>query len=155
MYSAPELLLSSRSKRGESAPPDCTTYGPAVDMWALGVTALQVLTGCCLFEAEEEDMPCEEGVMPSEEGVMPCEEGVKPPDTAYGADDPVAWTLRHTADLHADWVCPVLHFFPEGDVCVCVCVSVCVCVCVCVCARACACPNMHEGVAWVSLYVTV
>ncbi len=82
-YIAPELLWSSRSKPRSGAPGGSTMCGPPVACWALGVTALELLTGCCLFNCAH-DQP-----------------------TDILTDECEAWAWRYTADLHEEWVRPL------------------------------------------------
>ncbi len=65
------------------APRPSTCYGPAADCWAFGVTALELLTGLCLFTVD-----------PS----------ARPADLVPGTNTCADWDVRHIADLHAEWV---------------------------------------------------
>jgi hypothetical protein len=56
-------------------------YGPPADCWALGVTALELLSGCCLFNFDN---------------------GLRPTELTW--EDFPAWDSKHTAGLHAEWV---------------------------------------------------
>jgi hypothetical protein len=87
-YTAPELLLAARSKPDPKAPPCFTVCGPPVDCWGFGVTALELLTGCCLFRPDFR---------------------ARPLNARPGSLDHVLWDARYTADLHAEWVCAVPH----------------------------------------------
>jgi hypothetical protein len=80
------LILEIRSKPPIDPPPLFTLHGPPVDCWAYGVVALELLTGCCLFEPDYAARPREE---------FSCSE------------DYERWDWRYTADLHQQWVCPV------------------------------------------------
>jgi hypothetical protein len=82
-YSAPELLRSARSKQGTAVAASVAECGPAVDCWSYGVTALQLLTGFCLFQLADI---------------------AKPADILPQSDQWRAWCMRETADLHAEWV---------------------------------------------------
>ena len=44
-YRAPELLLPP----SRSSSPDCSQYGPPVDMWAAGCVMAEILSGCALL----------------------------------------------------------------------------------------------------------
>jgi hypothetical protein len=83
-YMAPEMLSAARSVSLKDAAPSSAACGPPIDCWALGLTALELLTGCNLFS------------------IGHC----RPPGTL-----PADWTARqmqYTADLHKDWVCACL-----------------------------------------------
>jgi hypothetical protein len=81
---APELIRASRSKFEEDAPPLSSLYGPPADVWALGLTAYNWLTGGCLFALGKD---------------------VNASDTAWGKDDcEIIRNRRRLADLHAEWV---------------------------------------------------
>lgn len=89
MYSAPELLMCARSKRVKDAPPLFSACSPAIDCWAFGLTAMQLLTASCLFAPEKHACPS---------------------DLDPKSEDGVVWSLQHVADLHADWVRDVSTF---------------------------------------------
>ncbi len=95
-YIAPELLLSIRTKRPADAPPCFKLHGPPVDCWAYGVVALELLTGCCLFQPNTRARPCEEFTCP---------------------EDYTTWDWRYTADLHGQWVCAVPYALLSSATC--------------------------------------
>jgi hypothetical protein len=81
---APELIRAARSNPEDDAPPLFSLYGPPADVWALGLTAYNWLTGGCLFALRQ---------------------NASPPDTAWGKDDcEIIRKRRRLADLHAEWV---------------------------------------------------
>ncbi len=83
-YTAPEVLHPS----GNALP--FTQSGPPLDCWAFGITALQLLTGCCLFKIKN---------------------SVRPSDILPGTRECHIWERTYTADLHKEWVCISFFFF--------------------------------------------
>lgn len=83
VFAAPELLLAARSNRNEDAPPCWVSCSPPIDCWSYGLTALELLTGCCLFAPDKTARPSDIG----------CE----------GEHDYLG-RMKYTADLHGDWV---------------------------------------------------
>jgi serine/threonine protein kinase len=79
-YMAPETLLPELSNQEEDALPGFSQRGPPIDCWALGLTAMELLTGCKLFKVGHRQPSC---TLPT---------------------DGVSWQMRYTADLHKDWV---------------------------------------------------
>jgi serine/threonine protein kinase len=80
-YVAPELVLLDESELGTTPPPGSPLCGRAVDCWSLGVTAFELLTGCCLFKVSRDDAPS----------------GMSP-------DEYKSWEWQRTAELHREWV---------------------------------------------------
>jgi hypothetical protein len=76
-YTAPEVLRPS----GKALP--FSQCAPAVDCWALGVTALELPTGCTLFRVHKK---------------------AKPSDVLFGTEDYDTWKWSCTAALHKQWV---------------------------------------------------
>jgi serine/threonine protein kinase len=76
-YTAPEVLRPS----GNVLP--FTHCSPPVDCWALGVTALELLTGCCLFKVDKK---------------------ARPSEVVSGTEDCDTWEWSYTAGLHKQWV---------------------------------------------------
>jgi hypothetical protein len=62
-------------------------------MWAYGLLALQLLTGCCLFDVDVR---------------------ARPSDIFPHTDESRAWAWTYIADLHQDWVSIV---FVQLDCC--------------------------------------
>jgi serine/threonine protein kinase len=85
-YAAPEVLLSARSKQVKDAPDQSSVHGPPVDLWAFGVTALELLTGCYLLEPDDRARPAE---------------------ISLGSEECQDWYMQYTADLHEQWVSAV------------------------------------------------
>ncbi len=80
-FTAQEVALRVRSDSSTSPPPSTLLCGRAVDCWALGVTACELLTGYCLFKIDDFEQPS---------------------DMSTGTCMALEW--QHLAGLHMDWV---------------------------------------------------
>jgi hypothetical protein len=80
-YTSPELVLCARSDLFTGPLPALPLCGRAVDCWALGATAFEMLTGCCLFKLDQSKQASD-----------------------MATDECDVWEWRETARLHREWV---------------------------------------------------